>query len=126
RQAERQRLLALGQLIAGVEVESLEQFELLPCTFTQRRGQSLRRQVRIDDERHVLTGHRVGRQRAVPGTQIVLSKQCIEIDLESDRPCRQAEVLARLRVQLTRVTEHLTVGEDKLRRTARMPRSDLV
>src|SRR5699024_337222 len=125
-QTERQRLLALGQLVAGVEVEGLEQFELFPRTLAQRRGQGLRGQFGIDDERDVLARDRVGRQRTAPGPQGLLRQQRVEVDLEGDRARRQGEVLAHLRVQLTGMAEDLPIGEDELRGPTRMPGSDLV
>src|SRR5699024_8209074 len=124
-QPERQRLLALGQLVAGVEVERLEQLELLPRPLTQRRGQSLRRQFGIDDERDVLTRDRVGRQRTAPGPHVLLRQQRVEVDFEGDRARWQGEVLAHLRVQLTGMAEDLPIGEDELRSTTWMPGSDL-
>src|SRR5699024_4494749 len=111
-QTERQGLLPLGQLVTGVEIEGLEQLELLPRTLAQRRGQSLRGQFGIDDERDVLTRDRVGRQGSTPGPQVLLSQQRVEIDLEGDRARRQGEVLAHLRVQLTGMAEDLPVVEE--------------
>src|SRR5699024_124354 len=125
-QTERQGLLALGQLVTGVEVEGLEQLELLPRSLAQRRGQSLRGQFGIDDERDVLTRDRVGRQGSTPGPQVLLSQQRVEVDLEGDRARREGEVLAHLRVELTGMAEDLPVGEDELRGPSRMPGGDLV
>ena len=60
------------------------------------------------------------RLRTIPCPQVFLDQQCVEVDLEADGPCRQAEVLAHLRVQLTGMAQCLPVGEDELRGPTRM------